>query len=221
MRKKALPRKQIRELFAKGLKYCANCEEIKPLSGFGKSASAASGYETYCRPCKMVKKHASDKFDGKTVPPEAEARYWANVEKAGPDDCWLWTACKYGKGGWRGYGGISVSGKMLRAHQVAILLDGREIPKWPMVIDHACRERSCVNPRHLRIVTQGENCTILAAENTPARINMLKTVCVKGHPFATESDVVRNARGHRQCKWCYLGRLKHPHLSRFANTPPR
>jgi hypothetical protein len=165
MRKSALPRKVIRELFAQGLKRCANCEEIKPFAGFCKSRYTASGFETYCRPCKMIKKHASDRFDG-TVPPEAEARYWANVKKAGPDDCWLWTACKYGKDGWRGYGGISISGKMLRAHQVAILLDGREVPKWPMVIDHMCKERSCVNPRHLRIVHQNENTTIYADRST-------------------------------------------------------
>ncbi|QXJ19887.1 endonuclease VII domain-containing protein [Actinomadura graeca] len=34
-----------------GMKYCAQCQETKPVGEFGKNRAAASGLTTYCRPC--------------------------------------------------------------------------------------------------------------------------------------------------------------------------
>ena len=65
-------------------------------------------------------------------------------------------------------------------------------------IDHTCRVRACVNPKHMEPVTQRVN--ILRGVAPPAE-NARKTVCSKGHPFS-EANTYRNPRGHRICRLC-------------------
>lgn len=87
-----------------------------------------------------------------------DQRFWAKVARRGPDECWVWTASRTAGG----YGQIKVPGTVLLAHRVAYELTRGPIPSGA-VIDHACRNRACVNPAHLRPVTQKQN-----AENRAA-----------------------------------------------------
>lgn len=82
-----------------------------------------------------------------------EERFWAKVDKSG--DCWEWTASK----GSHGYGQIgrgAPSKAVLLAHRVSYEIANGPIPHG-MVIDHICHNRGCVNPDHLRVVTQKQN----------------------------------------------------------------
>jgi len=84
-------------------------------------------------------------------------RFWEKVEFK-PGDCWRWLA----SGNVLGYGKIlseggAANGRWLKAHRVSYELENGPIPNG-LVIDHACREPSCVNPAHLEAVTQSENC---------------------------------------------------------------
>ena len=64
-----------------------------------------------------------------------------------------------------------------------------------LVIDHVCRERSCVNPDHLRVVTRREN-NIYNSLSTAA-IHHAKVVCPKcAGPYS------RMPSGVRYCKPC-------------------
>jgi transcription elongation factor Elf1 len=85
-----------------------------------------------------------------------------------------------------------------------------------MVLDHICRNRACVNPGHLRVVTPKQN----VLENSLGRtaINKCKTHCPKGHPFDDENTF--RAGTQRQCREC--GRIRHrKHMNLTRPNPPR
>lgn len=77
-------------------------------------------------------------------------RFLEHVAK-GPSH-WEWTGTKSQKG----YGRMSVGGKAVPAHRLAWQLMRGEIPEG-MQIDHRCMVKSCVNPAHLRVVTNKQN----------------------------------------------------------------
>jgi hypothetical protein len=78
-------------------------------------------------------------------------RFWAKVTKAGPDDCWLWTAAAKTNG----YGSFNVDGKTRLAHRVAfVLIDSLE-PGQDVL--HKCDVKLCVNPKHLYAGTDYDN----------------------------------------------------------------
>ena len=79
-----------------------------------------------------------------------------------------------------------------------------------MVLDHLCKNKSCVNPQHLEVVTNTEN--VMRADGVCA-LNAKKTHCKHGHEF-TELNTYRTKVG-RVCKQClrdrkimYRNRLK-------------
>jgi hypothetical protein len=92
-----------------------------------------------------------------------------------------------------GYGQTFFRGKVMRAHRVAWIKANGEIPEG-MVVDHMCRNRSCVNVEHLRVVTQREN-IISGLHNIDNR-----THCNQGHPF--EGNIMVRANGNRECAEC-------------------
>jgi hypothetical protein len=69
------------------------------------------------------------------------------------DDCWEWMGGKSSDG----YGCFNCDGKATSAHRYSYALYNGEIPPG-MEIDHACNNRACVNPKHLRLATRSENC---------------------------------------------------------------
>lgn len=87
---------------------------------------------------------------GRHVSPKAEDRFWSKVDTAG--FCWWWQGCKVPSG----YGTFYYNGARHYAHRIAYELTKGFIPEG-LVIDHLCREPSCVNPSHLEVVTHREN----------------------------------------------------------------
>lgn len=68
-------------------------------------------------------------------------RFWPRVRKT--ETCWLWDGSTS-----RGYGYLSVDGRMRIAHHVSYFLTHR---RWPEseVLMQACGCRTCVRPDHL------------------------------------------------------------------------
>ncbi len=120
-----------------------------------------------------------------------EERFSAKVRKT--QKCWIWLAASTGgKSG--DYGVMRVGTEMKYAHRISYELFKRKIPRG-LQIDHLCRNRKCVNPEHLEVVTQREN--LLRGDGATAR-NSKKTKCKRGHRF-TPSLTYSTNYVFRQC----------------------
>lgn len=67
--------------------------------------------------------------------------------------CWIWQRSRNS----RGYGVIYFDGRLHLAHRAAWLLAHGEWPDPAKVLDHLCNTKACVNPDHLREVTNSQN----------------------------------------------------------------
>lgn len=78
--------------------------------------------------------------------PKFLARFWAKVDKRGPDECWLWT----GGASRAGYGVIALPMGSARvyAHRVSYIIAHGSIPAGMHVLHHCDRPR-CVSPHCL------------------------------------------------------------------------
>lgn len=123
------------------------------------------------------------------------ARFESHVDRT--DHCWLWLSTI----GEDGYARFWLNGTRRVAHRIAYMLTGREIPPG-MVIDHACRVRHCVNPDHLRPLTNREN--VLIGIGLSA-VNARKTHCKHGHEFTPENTRI-STEGFRVCRTCHRQR---------------
>lgn len=110
--------------------------------------------------------------------------------------CWVWQASKRD-----GYGRYHHDNKWTQAHRYAYEKLCGEIPP-NLQIDHICRNRACVNPNHMEIVTQQEN---IRRGKSPFIINSQRTHCINGHEFNTENTII-DANGYRRCRACHRKR---------------
>lgn len=131
-------------------------------------------------------------------------RFWPKVNKEASGGCWEWTAAKMPMG----YGRFD--GKL--AHRLAYELLVGPIPDG-LVIDHLCRNKSCVNPGHLEPVQQGVN--LLRGETVNATAAG-RTECIHGHPF-TESNTHITRSGRRTCRRCNANRQRELRQRRKAS----
>ena len=124
-------------------------------------------------------------------------KFWEKVNKDGPipayrpnfGPCWIWTAAVNAKG----YGIMGVKNGSTLAHVISHNLHVGHVPSG-MQIDHLCRVRNCVNPKHLEVV--------LPIVNTHrGYTNATKTHCPQGHPYSGE-NLYLSPRGYRQCREC-------------------
>ncbi|QPC87397.1 HNH endonuclease [Mesorhizobium sp. NBSH29] len=70
--------------------------------------------------------------------------------------CWLWTLADSGTGRGGGYPRMKLNSRTVAAHKVSFVNEYGFVPGNKQ-IDHKCRNRLCVNPDHLEMVSHGEN----------------------------------------------------------------
>lgn len=93
-----------------------------------------------------------------------------------------------------GYGRIRVGDRTDYAHRVAWITANGPIPT-DLVIDHLCRNRACVNPDHMEVVTNRENIARGVRHQASAA-----GVCLRGHPL--DAYQKSNGKVSRLCSTC-------------------
>lgn len=173
----------------------------------------------YCgKHAKRMERH------GTTMEPR-ERKFWAQVDRRSPSECWPWTGPLMSNG----YGEFGTKGTRL-AHRIAYQYLIGPIPSG-LVLDHLCHtadrscaevnqcpHRRCCNPDHLDPVTQRENIARgrggdswgYVPEGPPPEVRPAKpdqcTECDSGKPVYKRS----------LCRPCYRRWLKDPSVERPA-----
>lgn len=118
-------------------------------------------------------------------------RFWAKVDRRGPNECWLWTASKDR----HGYGTLQLDGKPRKAHRLSWILSNGPVPEG-LCVCHSCDVRLCVNPSHLWAGSNKANTDDMIAKGRHG------TVRGEAAPWSklTESAIIdiRNHNGESQ-----------------------
>jgi hypothetical protein len=193
-------------------KVCRKCGQCLPLSRFYKRSSRPDGRDSRCQEC--VYPHQR---------PPVEARFWARVERRGPDECWPWLGRKT-----HGYGKFAFSGGQL-AHRFAYELAYGPIPSG-LVVEHvchttdlscfglsaACPHRCCCNPAHLELLSVAENNRAAHRGGSPQ--NGIPT-CGRGHLLTPDNMRMEGTR--RRCVRCQSDYLRQYRASGKAKRDRR
>ena len=107
--------------------------------------------------------------------------------------CWEWQSTINHKG----YGLFQYKGRNISTHRFSYLIIAACIPR-ELQIDHLCRNRRCVNPSHMELVTSRENSLRGIGF---ASVNAKVTHCPKRHPYSEENTYI-TPQGSRGCRIC-------------------
>ena len=110
---------------------------------------------------------------------------------------WLWIRYKTKLG----YGQVSYKNKRVYAHRLSYEFFNNLSILPGYHIDHLCRTPSCINPKHLELVTPRDNClrgTSYAAECST------RNHCDKGHTYKNDTTYKEGVR--RRCRICARAR---------------
>lgn len=122
--------------------------------------------------------------------PTTRQRFFAKVKKT--ETCWIWQASKDENG----YG-MFRDGRSHRAHRWLFEHTVSTVPDG-LVLDHLCRNTSCVNPKHLEPVTNDEN--LERGWGRRIKTGAVNT-CINGHEY-TPSNTYINPLGRKVCRIC-------------------
>lgn len=111
--------------------------------------------------------------------------------------CHLWLRARTSQG----YGHFSIDGRLVLAHRHAYERAKGPIPAG-MVIDHRCRQRLCVNPRHLEAVSDFEN--VWNRGRGMKQTAWQTGVCLRGHAVGPSR---RNPGGTKRTRCVECERL--------------
>ena len=132
-------------------------------------------------------------------------RFWSKVSIM-PRGCWNWTGALVD-----GYGQFWNGNKLVPAHQYSYEIFVGPIPEG-LQLDHLCRNRACVEPSHLEVVTLQENIR-RGLTGKLNNTNALKTHCLHGHPYNSENTILRS-QGGRDCRICHREQDRRSKLKR-------
>lgn len=149
-------------------------------------------------PCRTYALPLSEMHKSILADPAIQERFWAKVARGCEEECWDWKAAVT-KGG---YGTVWIGGSVMRAPRISYYLAYGTIDE-NKAIDHLCRNRRCVNPAHLELVSHREN---VLRGNSPLALKARQTHCKRGHRLIG-SNIYRPPTGagnSRRCLACLM-----------------
>jgi len=123
-------------------------------------------------------------------------RFWNKVKES-PSGCWEWTGCLNKEGC---YGVFWHNHKSYVAHRFLYESINGAVPEG-FELDHLCKNKKCVNPNHLEVVTRRVNALRGKVGHRTGEIQKAKTHCRRGHPY-DEANTYFHANGARGCRLC-------------------
>jgi hypothetical protein len=131
-------------------------------------------------------------------------RFWRKCEYDPVAGCVIWVGAHCGSGYgsfWdNAHGGVRNAHRWLWEYLVGPIAEGLEL-------DHLCRVRSCVNLKHLEVVTPSENVLRGVSPQLARERGAAKTHCANGHEFTPE-NVWTDSDGWRHCRACNRDRAR-------------
>jgi hypothetical protein len=121
--------------------------------------------------------------------------------------CLLWMGAHNGLG----YGRMYLNKSYKYAHRVSYEIERGPIPEG-MMLDHLCRNPSCINPYHLEPVSNAEN----TRRGRISALRPMRTRCWRGHSLAKSSYV--DTQGHLQCRECTRIRQRAYYVRKKSNV---
>ena len=119
-------------------------------------------------------------------PRPAPERFWAKVDRRGPDECWPWVGARSSKGYGVFYrGSEALRPRMIFASRFSWIVHSGPIPDGLFVL-HSCDNPPCCNPSHLFLGTRGDNNRDAIAKGrrrnqlTPALIDQVRRLRADG-----------------------------------------
>lgn len=101
-----------------------------------------------------------------TGPGPIAPRFWAKVDRRGPDDCWEWqrrSRHNHGYGTFR-----KTTYESVKAHRLAYELEIGPVPDG-LEVCHRCDNPPCCNPAHLFLGSHADNLQDMRAKGRDAR----------------------------------------------------
>lgn len=124
------------------------------------------------------------------IPDRVRERAYTRWEAEG--DCWISTysvaSHGYAQIGWQN----KPDRHVVLAHRAAWEHINGPVPAG-MTLDHLCKSRRCVNPKHLRVLENYENARRTSGRDWPLG------ECIRGHP---NERLYRDRSGKRICRDC-------------------
>jgi len=153
------------------------------------------------------------RWNSRPVPERVAQRAISNADKQ-PGGCWIsrYSVMNtgYAQVGW--FTSESDRGTVL-AHRAAWVAANGQVPVG-MTIDHLCKERRCVNPDHLRLLSNVENARRNQGGDFPLG------ACRNGHPYSEQVEITRRKKSGELRKGFTCGICLRESKTRWAANNP-